>query len=95
MKQRIEKILEENLRPEFLEVRNNSNLHQGHAGDDGSGETHFEVIINAEELGRLNKIQAHRKINELLKDEFKNGMHALEIKVGEALLLNRNLSNKA
>lgn len=81
MKQRIEKTLEENLRPKFLEVKNNSNLHHGHLGDDGSGETHFAIIIESEEFKNLSKIQAHRKINDLLKDEFKNGLHALEIKV--------------
>ncbi len=82
MKQRIEKILQENLRTEFLEVKNNSHLHAGHAGDNGSGETHFAVTINSEELRGISKVQAHRKINALLKEEFGNGLHALEIKVG-------------
>ena len=81
MKQRIEKVLKENLQPKFLEVKNNSNLHLGHLGDDGSGETHFAVIIEAEELREMAKVAAHRKINGLLKDEFARGMHALEILV--------------
>lgn len=82
MKQRIEKTLQENLRPAFLEVKNNSHLHAGHAGDDGSGETHFVVNITSEELRGISKVQAHRRINSLLKDEFAKGLHALEIKVG-------------
>jgi len=81
MKQRIEKTLEKNLQPKFLEVKNNSHLHAGHLGDDGSGETHFAVIIEAEELKKLNKVQAHRRVNQLLKEEFAWGLHALEIKV--------------
>lgn len=82
MKQRIEKTLQENLRPTFLEVKNNSHLHAGHAGDDGSGETHFLVNIAADELQGITKVQAHRRINNLLRDEFVKGLHALEIKVG-------------
>ena len=81
MKQRIEKIIEENLRPEFLEVKNNSHLHAGHAGDNGTNETHFGIEIVAKELSGLSLVSAHRKINSLLKEEFVNGLHALEIKV--------------
>lgn len=81
MKQRIEKTLLENFRPKFLEVKNNSHLHAGHLGDDGSGETHFAILIEAEELQSASKVNAHRKINSLLKDEFLSGLHALEIKI--------------
>jgi BolA protein len=81
MKQRIEKNIGDSLGYEFLEIENKSHLHQGHLGDDGSGETHFKVIIKSAELKNLGKIAAHRKINALLKDEFKNGLHALEIEV--------------
>ena len=81
MKQRIEEKLKKNFQPKFLEVKNNSHLHAGHLGDDGSGETHFAIVIEAEELKGLSVVNAHRKINSLLKDEFAWGMHALEIKV--------------
>lgn len=81
MKQRIEEKLRENFQPKFLEVKNNSHLHHGHLGDDGSGETHFAVVIGADDLTGISKVQAHRKINSLLKDEFERGMHALEIKI--------------
>lgn len=81
MKQRIEEIIQKNFQPKFLEVKNNSHLHSGHLGDDGSGETHFMIEIAAEELASLKKINAHRKINSLLKNEFARGLHALEIKL--------------
>lgn len=81
MKQRIEEKLKTNLNPEFLEVVNNSNLHRGHTGDDGSGETHFLIKISSKEFYKLSRIQAHRKINNFLNEEFKNGLHALEIKI--------------
>ncbi|MBU6338505.1 MAG: BolA family transcriptional regulator [Rickettsiales bacterium] len=81
MKDRIIEKLKENLHPEFLEVKNNSYLHKGHLGDNGSGETHFEIIISAKILEDLSKVNAHRKINQLLKEEFNKGLHALEIRV--------------
>ncbi len=81
MKQRIEENLRRNLQIKFLEIKNNSHLHHGHLGDDGSGETHFAIKIEAEDLQGLSKIAAHRKINQILKDEFGKGLHALEIKV--------------
>lgn len=81
MKDRIIKNLTQNLQPEFLEVKNNSYLHQGHAGDNGTNETHFEVIIESDQLKEISKIQAHRKINQLMKSEFEKGLHALEIKI--------------
>ncbi len=82
MKDRIIKKLSENLTIKNLEVINKSHLHKGHLGDDGSGETHFEVIISAEELDSKKAVQNHRKINQILKEEFeKNGLHALSIKI--------------
>ncbi len=81
MKQRIEETLSENLKLEFLEVKNNSHLHAGHAGDNESGETHFAITVKSLELSKNSKVEAHRKINQLLKNEFENGMHALEIMI--------------
>ena len=70
-----------NLNINLLEVVNNSAMHKGHLGDDGSGETHFLIKINSIELNDLNRVQAHRKINDIVKEEFNNGLHALEIKI--------------
>ncbi len=82
MKERIIKKLSQNLTISNLQVINQSHLHKGHLGDDGSGETHFEIVVSAEEFIGKNKVQNHRTINDLLKDEFKkNGLHALSIKI--------------
>ncbi|MBU6140694.1 MAG: BolA/IbaG family iron-sulfur metabolism protein [Proteobacteria bacterium] len=80
MKSTIEKKLTENFSPKFLEVKNKSHLHRGHLEDE-NGETHFEVVIEAEDLKKLGRIQAHREVNSVLKDEFEKGLHALEIKI--------------
>ena len=82
MKERIEQKLSDNFHPQKLQVVNQSHLHRGHLGDDGSGETHFEVRILADIFKDQSKISIHRKINNILKEEFdKNGLHALSIKV--------------
>lgn len=81
MKERIIKTLEDEFLPHFLEVKNNSHLHQGHAGDNGTGETHFEVIISASSLDDVTRVNAHRKVNAVLKSQFDKGLHALEIKI--------------
>ena len=37
----------EAFQPELLEIENESHKHAGHSGDDGSGESHFRVMIRA------------------------------------------------
>jgi len=81
LQQNIEKKIKENLNPEILNIINNSHLHKGHMGDNGTNETHFKIEIRSSNLDNLNRIQAHRKINSLLREEFDQGLHALEIKI--------------
>lgn len=87
MQEMIEKKLLENLRPKFLEIRDNSKLHMGHSGVKMAGEnvvntgTHFAITIESDLLKNLTLIQSHRKINKVLEEEFENGLHALEIKI--------------
>ena len=69
------------LNPTHLEVKNQSHMHAGHAGDDGTGETHYKIIIAAQSLEGLSKIKAHQMIMKLLDPEFKSGLHALSIKI--------------
>jgi BolA protein len=85
MKQRIEKKIKDAILLESLEVENKSHLHKGHLGDDGSGETHFKIIIKSKELKEQGRIAAHRKINNILKDEFLKGLHALEIDIDNSI----------
>ena len=41
--------------PTRLEVVNESHRHAGHAGDDGSGESHFAILIRARALATLTR----------------------------------------
>jgi BolA protein len=70
------------LNPHILKVLDNSAAHSGHAGNpNDDGDTHFAIQISATQLDNLPQIKQHRIINNLLKDEFTSGLHALSIKI--------------
>ena len=70
------------LNPHFLKIIDQSSLHVGHAGNpNGNVESHFAIKIAAKKLDDLSMIKQHRIINNILKDEFDNGLHALSINV--------------
>ena len=41
----------------------------------------FKIILEKEKIVKFDRLNLHRKINELLKNEFELGMHSLEIKI--------------
>ena len=76
----IEAKLKAALRPERLEIINESHLHAHHQPQfDGSGETHFRVRIVADTFAGMPRVARHRAVNDLLKDELAAGVHALAI----------------
>lgn len=79
MEATIRKKLAESLDPALLEVVNESHLHRGHAGDDGSGESHFRVKVVSAVFAGLSRVEAQRKVYDILQNEIKNGIHALSI----------------
>ena len=80
-KKKIELILKKNFLGWTAVVNDISILHKGHNNYDGKNETHFSIILNTNNKNKESKLSIHRKINELLKDEFNLGLHALEIKI--------------
>ena len=80
-KQRIAKLLLKKFDNFLLEIIDNSNLHIGHNNFDGKNETHIKIILTNKNNDSLNKLSIHRMINNLLEDEFKNGLHSIEIKI--------------
>jgi BolA protein len=67
--------------PTRLEVVNDSHRHAGHAGDDGSGESHFSVIIRAEALAPMSRVQRHRAIHAALGPDLIARIHALALDI--------------
>ena len=76
----IEKRLREALAPTRLEVINDSANHRGHAGDDGSGESHFTVEVEAIVFAGMTRLERQRAVNSALGDLLKERVHALAIR---------------
>ncbi len=76
----ITKRLHESLAPTHLEVRDDSEMHRGHAGHDARGESHFTVEIEAPQFAGMNRVQRQRAVNVALADLLAERVHALAIK---------------
>ena len=74
-RERIEDTLAQHLSLQHLEVQDESH---GHNVPDGA-ESHFKVVAVSEAFADKRLIQRHRMINELVANEFDQGMHALAI----------------
>ena len=69
------------LTPTRLEVSNESALHAGHMGDDGSGETHFRVAVESAAFVGLSRVARQRLVNAALDGMIApGGIHALAIR---------------
>lgn len=79
IQQEMEKLLEEAFRPTKLQVINDSAKHHGHSGDDGSGESHFTVVIEATAFADKNRLERQRMVNRALGDIPGQRVHALAI----------------
>ena len=73
--------LEAAFAPTRLEVINESHRHAGHAGDDGSGESHWRVEIAAEAFGPMSRLARHRAIHDALGPDIIGRIHALALQV--------------
>ena len=67
------------LKPQYLEIINNSSLHNNHNASPNNGESHFTIKIFADSIASEGLIKQHKIINNLLKEEFTTGLHALSI----------------
>jgi BolA family transcriptional regulator, general stress-responsive regulator len=68
------------LAPSRLEVINDSATHRGHAGDDGSGESHFTVVVESAAFAGLNRLARQRLVNAALGDLMETRVHAMAIR---------------
>ncbi len=75
----IERKLTKAFAPASLKVVDESHQHEGHAGHQPGGETHFRVYIVAQAFRGKSRLSRHRMINDVLVDELQSGVHALAI----------------
>ena len=80
IQQEMEQLLTQAFAPTKLDVINDSAMHRGHSGDDGTGESHFTVVIEAEAFTGINRVMRQRMVNKALGDIPGDRVHALAIK---------------
>lgn len=83
MNNRIERIrhILTSLQPETFEIIDQSHLHSSHYHSDQSDATHIKIIISSPLLDGKSKIQQHRIVYGLLREELGKGLHALSIEI--------------
>lgn len=80
VQQEMERLLAAAFAPTRLAVVNDSASHHGHSGDDGSGESHFTIQIEAEAFVGKSRLDRQRMINRVLGDIPGQRVHALAIR---------------
>lgn len=79
VQQEMEQLLTSAFAPTRLEVINDSAKHSGHSGDDGSGESHFTIVIEAPTFADKSRLERQRMVNRALGDIPGERVHALSI----------------
>ena len=64
------------LEPMHLDIENESRLH----GVPPGSETHFKVLVVSQAFVGLGTLDRHRRVNDLLREEFTAGLHALSLR---------------
>lgn len=75
-------LLTEAFAPTRLDIINDSAKHSGHMGDDGSGESHFTIEIEAAAFASMNRLARQRAVIAALGDIVGQRVHAVAIKAG-------------
>lgn len=68
------------LTPSRLDVINDSAQHRGHMGDDGSGESHFTVVVESAAFVGKSRVERQRLVNRALGDLMDDKVHAMAIR---------------
>lgn len=67
--------------PDRLEIINESHQHAGHSGDDGSGASHFRLVIRSAVLAPMARVARHRAVHAALGD-LNTRVHAIALDLG-------------
>ena len=78
---RIQDIIEKNFNEFSVLVTDDSLAHKGHHNFDAKEETHIIIELKKKFNLDIKRLEIHKKINTLLSEEFKIGLHALQIKI--------------
>jgi BolA protein len=76
------------LEPQRLDVVNESELHAGHRGSPGTGESHFRLLVVSPKFAGKSRVERHRMVNAALGDLMQGRVHAMAMQTyapGEAI----------
>ena len=76
----VKKKIKDKLSPEQITLIDNSSLHTKHKSFDPN-KLHIKILIKSQKLREMSKIEAHKEIYSILKEEMINKIHALEIEI--------------
>ena len=76
----VKKKIRDKLNPEQITLIDNSSLHTKHKSFDPN-KLHIKILIKSQKLREMSKIEAHKEIYSILKEEMINKIHALEIEI--------------
>lgn len=79
-KSKIEKVIKDYFEPYYFSVVDISEQHRGHQSFREGVESHFEIVIVSKVFDNKNKLDRHRMINEILKNEYSKDLHSVTIK---------------
>ena len=74
------KKLKKEIAIEDIEIVDNSHKHKGHRYY-SSEKFHLKLKIRSSYLSSLSRVNSHKKIMKILREEFKTKIHALEISI--------------
>ena len=72
--------LTEAFAPTRLDIEDDSARHAGHAGASALGESHFNVVIQAQAFEGTSKVARQRLVYKTLTEELAGPLHALSVK---------------
>jgi len=76
----IKRKIKDDLSPDEISVFDNSHLHKKHKSFSPE-KFHLKLVVKSNKLKKMGKIEAHKLIYSVLKNEMMNKIHALEIKI--------------
>ena len=74
----VKKKLQDEIVIEKVEIEDKSFIHKNHSGYQ-EGKFHLKLIINSDELNKLNRIESNKKIYKVLNEEMRDHIHSLQI----------------
>lgn len=60
-----------------MDITDESHMHAGRTGQ----ESHFKILLITPSFQDQNRVQRQRQVQDLLKSEFQNGLHALSLRL--------------